>query len=611
MLLLAAHGARGNVLYVALSSTNAVSPFTNWTTAATSIQSAVDAANPGDQIVVSNGVYNTGSRIAGDGATNRLLVSKAVSVQSVNGSAVTRIDGGHAIRCVSLADGAIFNGFTITNGSSTNGGGVWCASTNVLLMNCLLINNTAASGGGAYSGTLSNCNFTGNTCPASGGSGAGAAASVLNYCSLNGNSTGTQYPSASGSTIGGGAAGCILINCTLSGNSAYGIGAGGGGAANSTLIHCTIASSYAIQYGGGAYNCLLTNCQLTSNSAGSGGAGATGGAADSCVFSGNICSGGYGGGAYNGSVLTNCTFFGNQALWGAGAYNCTLNNCIVTNNSASGGYGGGVAFGTMNNSLLAFNTAYQGGGGYEGNFNNCTVTGNTGTYDDGGIYGGVLRNSVIYYNSGKTYPNGRSTVAYGDSINFCCTTPLPTTGTANLTNAPLFVNQAAGDFHLQTNSTCINSGNNAYVIAAIDLDGNPRIKGGTVDFGAYEMQFPRSVLPYQWALQYGLATDGSADFADPDHDGMNNWQEWIAGTNPTNALSVLKMQPLVHNASGWLVTWQSVSNRTYYLQFSTNLGAPVPFSAVRSNLAGLNGTTSFTDTNVYPTGSALYRVGVQ
>jgi hypothetical protein len=49
-----------------------------------------------------------------------------------------------------------------------------------------------------------------------------------------------------------------------------------------------------------------------------------------------------------------------------------------------------------------------------------------------------------------------------------------------------FVDLAAGDFHLQPNSPCINAGNNSFVAASTDLDGGPRILGGIVDIGAYE-----------------------------------------------------------------------------------------------------------------------------
>ena len=155
----------------------------------------------------------------------------------------------------------------------------------------------------------------------------------------------------------------------------------------------------------------------------------------------------------------------------------------------------------------------------------------------GGAYDCTLNNCIVYFNSAPLGGNYDASSA----LNCCCTTPLPTNGVGNITNAPLFVNQANGNLRLQSNSPCINAGNNAYVVGSTDLDGNPRIVGGTVDIGAYEYPNPASVISYAWLQQYGLPTNGSADFADLDGDGMNNWQEWIAGTNPTNALSVLQM----------------------------------------------------------------------
>ncbi len=197
-------------------------------------------------------------------------------------------------------------------------------------------------------------------------------------------------------------------------------------------------------------------------------------------------------------------------------------------------------------------------------------------------------------------------------LNYCCTTLLPASGVGNMTNAPLFVNYAGGNLRLQSNSPCINSGNNAYVVGSTDLDGRPRIVGGTVDMGAYEFQPGVSGLFIGWLQQYGLSTDGSADYADTDGNGMNNWQKWIAGLNPTNALSVLKMTSATptNNPAGLVVTWESVNTRVYYLQSSTNLAAQPAFSTLQSNIPGQPGTTSYTDTNVVGSGPFFYRVGV-
>jgi sugar lactone lactonase YvrE len=562
--------------YVAATSGNPVAPYTSWATAARIIQDAVDVAGVGGTVFVTNGTYAAGGRTTpatGDGLTNRVVVDTPLTVRSVNGPGVTVIQGllpgatNGEIRCVYLANAATLAGFTLTNGEAGLGGGVYCQSASAVLSNCVLSGNSASDGGGASGGTLDNCTLTGNSADWSGG---GAESCTLNNCTLTANSAWN----------GGGADGSTLKNCTLTGN--WGSGASGG-----TLNNCTLTGNSAWN-GGGAYDSTLNNCTLTGNSA-----------------AGDDPYTGYGGGAYGGT-LDNCTLSSNEAgFFGGAASASVLNNCALSGNSAD--YGGGASGCTVNNSTLTGNSAWNGGGAYGGTLNNCTLTGNLAYYDGGGVDISMLNNCIVYFNSDS---DGGNYDSYS-TLNYCCTAPLPG-GAGNITNAPLFVNSASGNLRLQSNSPCINSGNNAYVVGSTDLDGNPRIVGGTVDIGAYEYQTPLSMISYAWLQQYGLPINTNTDTADLDGTGMNVYQDWIAGLNPTNALSVLQMTSATptNNATGLVVTWQSVSGIMYFLQSSTNLAAQPAFSTIQSNIAGQAGTTSYTDTTATNAGPYFYRVGV-
>lgn len=349
-----------------------------------------------------------------------------------------------------------------------------------------------------------------------------------------------------------------------------------------------------------------------------------GGTLSNCVLTANMASG-YGGGAYW-VTLVNCLLIGNQATNGGGAAYSTLINCQVISNSvpASGttftqgtGQGGGLFGCSAINCVLAGNSAFAGGGSFNGGrILNCTVCGNSAVFY-GGLFDGSftpepVTNSIVYFNTATTNANYYTNVAFG----YCCTFPQPAGGLENITNDPGFADASAGDYHLNPSSPMINSGLNAAITNATDLDGNPRIAGGTVDIGAYEFPNPTSVLSYAWAQQYGLPTDGSADYVDSDGTGMNNWQKFVAGLNPTNAASVLKLFGLGYatiypDQFEIYVSWPSVINRTYALERSTNLLNPSGFTCIASNLPGTSGTAGYFDNTATKGGSYFYRIRVQ
>ncbi|MEM7393051.1 MAG: choice-of-anchor Q domain-containing protein, partial [Verrucomicrobiota bacterium] len=219
-------GGATPIHYVSTNGAN-IWPYTNWSTAATVIQHAVDTAMEGDTVLVSNGVYASGGAVVpGFSLANRVLITNAITVRSVNGPEVTSIkgegpEGSNAVRCVYL-EGAVLSGFTLTNGYTRSEGG---------------LTSYDDAGGGLYAlnvSTISNCMIVGNH---AGGYGGGAYLlhqSRVYHSTFRGNKT-TAHD-------GGGVHGGRLYNCAIRDNVAVGRG---GGAFSSVLYDCRLIDNRA------------------------------------------------------------------------------------------------------------------------------------------------------------------------------------------------------------------------------------------------------------------------------------------------------------------------------------------------------------------------------
>ncbi len=157
--------ALAGTLYVSSASTNPVSPYSSWETAATGIAQAVSAAADGDEVRVSNGVYGVRDEI-------RLLSN--VDLVSEHGATATVVAAAGGSRCLFMDNtGAVVRGFTLTGGRADFGGGVVCL--NGLLVDCIVVSNRAhgVGGGGVYAtgGRIEQCAIRQNTVRGIGGGG--------------------------------------------------------------------------------------------------------------------------------------------------------------------------------------------------------------------------------------------------------------------------------------------------------------------------------------------------------------------------------------------------------------------------------------------------------
>ncbi len=88
-----------------------------------------------------------------------------------------------------------------------------------------------------------------------------------------------------------------------------------------------------------------------------------------------------------------------------------------------------------------------------------------------------------------------------------------------------------------------------------------------------------------WQFQYFGCTNcpQAATSADPDGDGQNNLAEYLAGTNPTNNMSTLRIVSLVRQGNDINVTWTTAGGKTNALQ----VAIPGPGGSYSTNFVDL------------------------
>ena len=360
---------------------------TSWTNAYISLQDALAVAVSGDQIWVAAGTYRPstvgdrnasfvlkdGVAIYGGFAGSETQLSQRNWTSNVtllsgdlNGDDRATFDHNseNSFHVVIGASGTTLDGFTISGGNaSEGGGGIDTQGSSPILRNLLIRRNmTANDGGGIYnnggSPSLTNVTLSGNMATYNGG---GIYDIDSNTSLTNVTLSGNQSDAGGGIAVEGGSP--RLSNVTVSGNQAN----GGGGLmffdnSSPTLMNVTVSSNTATNNGGGLFfstsSATLANVTIGGNTAGNGG----GVFADmstltftNTTISGNQTTGspGDGGGAilaHGGTLMVvNGTVAGNSTTGnGAGGINAggpsvnldtkvTLENTIVADNTSSTG----------------------------------------------------------------------------------------------------------------------------------------------------------------------------------------------------------------------------------------------------------------------------------
>lgn len=409
-----------------------VSPYSDWQTAATNLQDAVDLAADGSVVLLTNDTYTLSKRVR---------IAVGLELRGIDPHEHPILDGNGVSGGLYIDHtNAVVHGLTITNclaaGTGQNGAGAAVFLDNGgMVRDCTLSGNWAENNGGGVclskGGTVSNCVITGNS-------------------------------ALSGAGVYFGSAG-VMVDCVISNNTSRDQGGGAFLADGGDLHQSKIIHNSAPRRGGGVYTSHLGDvhdCEIVANTSGFGGG----------IFS-----------YYNGSSqrcgIWNCRMVNNSAsgygggvsLSHGGYWSGSIRNCLIVSNSAANGAGVDVTtYGEILNCTIADNVASVKGGGIYGHF-------------FGGSENAWVYDSIIWSNKASASAN-----YYACSYDHCCTVPAAPGG-GNKTNDPQFVNAPAGDYHLADSSPCMDSaGNRSWMSGSSDLDGHPRVAGGVADRGCYE-----------------------------------------------------------------------------------------------------------------------------
>jgi hypothetical protein len=345
-----------------------------------------------------------------------------------------------------------------------------------------------------------------------------------------------------------------------------------------TLCYSSTVGTFTVAGG----NTTAYQLQVGGNIYGTGVVWMTGGNLTLTSFSNSTVFVGYGGDGFmtisNGTLTTLNLDAGYTSL---GVLNIAGNGIIsIWSNMTVGIAGSGNVW--MNGGQLLVPSGSITAGYYAGTGQITVSNGTVVAHDI--IVGGATAFSV----QGSLTMAGGSLTALADMILGDCSTS--SVGTVTLNAGTMFVTNAAHNAFIDVrNGRFIVNGGTLVAdgLVMTNACGQFVHNGGTLLITTTNLSPNLSAvgdgIPNGWKQQYGLDPfDPNLANEDPDGDGFSNLQEYLAGTNPTNSASGLRIIGVAAQGGDVLITWRAGGGRTNVVQRSG--GLPGGYFNISSNI---------------------------